>query len=209
MLAHDFKVDVKIMAKAHDRAAADALIAPVEAQLRELIGRGIFGIDEETLEGSLLARLATRGETVATAESITGGGIADALVRVPGASRSFLGGIVAYDNAVKTRLLDVDEALLRTHGAVSEEVARAMALGACARVGTDVAVATTGIAGPTGATEGKPVGLVYVAVATRTGESTVRRITLPGNRADIRRRATVAALNMLWQYLDAGVPAAR
>ena len=202
MLAHEFKVDVKMMAKAPDRAAADALFAPVEAKLRELIGEGIFGVDDETLQGALIARLVARGLTLATAESITGGSIADSIVRVAGASQCFRGGIVAYDNAVKTKLLGVDAALLEEHGAVSEEVARAMALGACAGLDADVAIATTGIAGPTGATAGKPVGLVYVAVATDSGESTVRRLTLPGNRDDIRRRATVGALNVLWQHLD-------
>jgi nicotinamide-nucleotide amidase len=205
MLAHEFKVDVKMMAKARDRAAADALFAPVETQLRELIGAGIFGVDEETLQSALIARLVARGQTLATAESITGGAIADSIVRVPGASQCFRGGVVAYDNAVKTQLLGVDAGVLREHGAVSEEVARAMALGACRNVGVDIAVATTGIAGPTGATAGKPVGLVYVAVGTSAGETTVRRLTLPGNRDDIRRRATVGALNLLWQHLDRAV----
>jgi len=202
VLAHEFKVDVKIMAKARDRAAADAAIAPVEADLRERIGSGIFGVDDDTLESALLGRLAARGLTLSTAESITGGGIADALVRVPGASAVFRGGIVAYDNAVKAALLDVDEALLREHGAVSEPVALAMARGACARVGTGLAVATTGIAGPTGATEGKPVGLVYIALASRSGEHEVRRVTLPGSRDDVRRRSVVLALNLLWRHLD-------
>ncbi len=202
VLAHEFKVDVKIMAKARDRAAADVAIAPVEADLRERIGSGIFGVDDETLESALLGRLAARGLTLSTAESITGGGIADALVRVPGASAVFRGGIVAYDNAVKAALLDVGEDLLRDHGAVSEQVALAMARGACARVGTDLAVATTGIAGPTGATEGKPVGLVYIALAAKSGEREVRRVTLPGSRDDVRRRSVVLALNLLWRHLD-------
>jgi nicotinamide-nucleotide amidase len=202
VLAHEFKVDVKIMAKARDRAAASALIAPVEAELRARIGDGIFGVDAESLESATLRRMAERGLTLGTAESITGGAIADTLVRVPGASQSFRGGIVAYDNAVKTSLLDVDDALLREHGAVSEEVALAMARGACARLGVDLAVASTGIAGPSGATETKPVGLVYVAVVSRAGEARVRKLTLPGNRDDVRRRATVAALSLLWHYLD-------
>jgi nicotinamide-nucleotide amidase len=202
VLAHEFKVDVKIMAKAPNRAAADALIAPVESDLRERIGTGIFGVDADTLESATLQRLAARGQTMGTAESITGGAIADALVRVPGASQSFRGAIVAYDNAVKTALLDVDPELLREHGAVSEEVALAMGRGACARLGVDLAVATTGIAGPSGATETKPVGLVFVAIVSRDGDATVRRLTLPGGRDDVRRRATVSALNLLWRYLD-------
>jgi nicotinamide-nucleotide amidase len=202
VLAHEFKVDVKIMAKAASRAEALALLAPVEAELRERIGAGIFGVDADTLESATLRRVADRGQTLGTAESITGGAIADALVRVPGASQTFRGAVVAYDNALKTSLLGVDPAALREHGAVSEEVALAMARGACARLDVDLAVASTGIAGPTGATESKPVGLVYLAIAARDGEATVRRLTLPGNRDDVRRRATVAALNLLWRYLD-------
>ncbi|MDQ2857787.1 MAG: competence/damage-inducible protein A [Candidatus Eremiobacteraeota bacterium] len=202
VLAHDYKVDVKIMAKASDRAAADALIAPVETELRARIGQGIFGVDEETLESALLRLLTARGVTLGTAESITGGALADAFVRVPGASLAFRGGIVAYDNAVKTSLLGVSEALLREHGAVSEPVAAAMAEGACARLDTDFAVATTGIAGPAGATPGKPVGLVYIAIGARGGETSVRRLTFPGSRSDVRGRATVRALNLLWLRLD-------
>lgn len=202
VLAHDFKVDVKLMAKARNRAEADALIAPVEADLRERIGPGIYGVDAETLEGALVQRLVSNGLTIGTAESITGGAVADALVRVPGASQSFLGSIVAYDNAVKTALLGVDEALLREYGAVSEEVALAMGRGACARLGVDLAIATTGIAGPTGATEGKPIGLVFLAIVRKDGEPAVRRATIPGNRDDIRRRAVIGAFNLLWRYLD-------
>ena len=202
VLAHGGRVDVKVMAKARDRAAADAAIAPVEADLRERIGAGIFGVDDDTLESALVARLVAREETIATAESLTGGSLADAFVRVPGASRAFLGGIVAYDNAVKEALLGVGAAVLREHGAVSEETAVAMARGVAARIGTTFGIATTGIAGPTGATPGKPVGLVYVALARADGDAEIRRLTLPGSRDDVRRRATLAALDMLWRYLD-------
>jgi len=202
MLAHEFKVDVKIMAKAADRESAARLIEPVEAELRERIGPGIFGVDDETLESALVRRLVAAGRTLGTAESITGGAIADAIVRVAGASQTFLGGIVAYDNAVKTALLGVGEDLLLAHGAVSEEVARAMAEGARARLGVDVALSSTGIAGPSGATPGKPIGLTYIAVASDDAPTIVRRLTLPGNRDDVRRRAVVNALNLLWRFLD-------
>jgi nicotinamide-nucleotide amidase len=202
VLAHGGKVDVKIMAKARDRAAADGAIEPVEAELRERIGNGIFGVDDETLEGRLIARLAARGATLGTAESITGGAIAEAIVRAPGASAAFLGGIVAYDDAVKRALLGVDAAVLAEHGAVSEPVAVAMARGACAALGTSLAVATTGIAGPSGATDGKPLGLTYIAVAGSDGAVDVRRFTFPGGREDVRRRATLAALNLIWRKLD-------
>jgi nicotinamide-nucleotide amidase len=190
------------MAKAHDRAAADALIAPVEAEVRARVGAGIFGVDDETLESALVRRLAVSHTTLGTAESLTGGALADAIVRVAGASAIFRGAIVAYDNDIKASLLGVDETVLRTYGAVSDQVARAMALGACKQLGTDLALATTGIAGPTGATPDKPVGLVYVALATARGDVTVRRLTLPGNRDEVRRRSTLAALDMLWRYLD-------
>jgi nicotinamide-nucleotide amidase len=202
VLAHEFKVDVKIMAKARDRATAEALIGPVEAEVRERIGQGIFGTDDETLESAIVARLAARGATIATAESITGGGLADALVRVAGASAVFRGAVVAYDNALKTELLGVPDALLREHGAVSEEVARAMALGARERLGTNIALATTGIAGPTGATADKPVGLVWFALASDDGHIETRKATLPGNRDDIRRRAVIAGLNLVWRHLE-------
>ncbi|GAC1299932.1 MAG: competence/damage-inducible protein A [Vulcanimicrobiaceae bacterium] len=203
VLAHTYQVDVKIMAKAADRAAAEALIAPVEAELRARVGAGIYGVDEETLASALVRRLVARGETLGTAESLTGGSVADAIVRVAGASACFRGGVVAYDNAVKASLLDVDPALLARFGAVSEEVAAAMARGACTRLGTDLALATTGIAGPAGGTAEKPVGLVYVAVTRAADDATtVRRVTLPGSRDDIRRRSTLVALNLLWRELD-------
>jgi len=198
VLAHDFRVDVKIMAKASDRESAGRLIAPVEAELRERIGRGIFGVDEERLEDAIVRLLLERGLTISTAESVTGGGIADALVRVPGASQVFRGGIVAYDNALKSELLGVPETTLTAHGAVSAEVAEAMARGARARLGTDLSVASTGIAGPTGASAEKPLGLVFLAVA-HGDVVDVRRLTFPGSRDDVRRRSIIAALNLLWR----------
>jgi len=137
-----------------------------------------------------------------TAESITGGAIADRFVRVPGASAAFRGGIVAYDNALKTSLLDVDAATIEGHGAVSEEVAVAMARGARARLSADLALATTGIAGPSGGTPDKPVGLVWFALAGEDGNVRTRRVTIPGDRDDIRRRATTLALNLLWRHLE-------
>ncbi|MGH7707218.1 MAG: competence/damage-inducible protein A, partial [Vulcanimicrobiaceae bacterium] len=150
MLAHKGRVDVKIMVKAADRDAAEALIAPLERELRGRIGAGIFGVDEETLEGAIVRAAGARGLWLATAESVTGGGIADAIVRVPGASLAFRGGVVAYDNRLKLELLDVPPGVLREHGAVSEATALAMARGARQRLGADIAIATTGIAGPAG-----------------------------------------------------------
>jgi nicotinamide-nucleotide amidase len=201
VLAHGGRCDVKIMAKAETRAAAEQLIAPVEREIRERIGYGIFGVDAQTIEGAIVDGLRRRGQTIATAESCTGGSIADALVRAPGASAVFRGGIVAYADDVKRDLLDVPEETLRAHGAVSLETAVAMARGARRRIGADVAIATTGIAGPTGGTPEKPVGLVWFALVG-DGEPRTYRATFPGERGDIRARATMAGLSAIWRYLE-------
>jgi nicotinamide-nucleotide amidase len=196
VLAHEWRVDVKVMAKASDAAAAQRLIEPVEREIRVRLGDAIFGVDGATLEGAIVAALTGDGLTLATAESITGGGISDALVRVPGASACLRGGVVAYANDVKTQLLRVDPALLGAAGAVSEQVAGAMASGARTALGADLALASTGIAGPSGATSTKPVGLIWFAIADGTDVVT-QRIVIPGDRGDIRRRAVVVALNFL------------
>ncbi|NTU71930.1 MAG: nicotinamide-nucleotide amidohydrolase family protein, partial [Coriobacteriia bacterium] len=131
------------------------------------------------------------------AESCTGGMVAAALTDVPGSSDVFLGGIVSYANSVKMELLDVPPGLLAQYGAVSEETARAMAEGARARLGADLAVAVTGIAGPDGGSDEKPVGLVWLAVASDAGTASTRRRFVRGNRDSIRARATAAALDLL------------
>ena len=202
MLAHGGRVDVKVMAKADSREAADVMIAPVAQQLRERIGEGYFGDDETTLGGAILAKLVDRKMTLGTAESVTGGALADAVVAVPGASKAFLGGIVAYDNAVKRDLLGVKKKTLKKYGAVSEETAIEMARGAARALGTDYALATTGIAGPDGGTEEKPVGLVWFAIAGPDESVETHRLTFPGQRSDIRDRATTAGLNLVWRMLD-------
>ena len=202
MLAHGWRVDIKVMAKTTDRAAADGLIAPVVAELRKRIGTGIFGEDEVTLPGAVIAELERRGETLGTAESCTGGAVAAALVSVPGASRVFRGSIVAYANDVKASLLDVPGDVLERFGAVSEETAKAMASGARARLGVDVAVSTTGIAGPDGGTPEKPVGLVWFGFAFSNGEVVAQSTNIPGTREDVRARATTMALGFLWRHLE-------
>lgn len=208
VLAHGFRVDVKIMAKAQSREQAEAMIEPVAAELRRRIGSGYYGDDETTLPGAIVRALAERGMTLGTAESCTGGGIADELVSVSGASAVFRGGIVAYSNDVKISLLGVPESTLASAGAVSEETAVAMARGARRSLGTEVAISTTGIAGPDGGTAEKPVGLVWFALALGDGEIETRRLTFPGDRADIRERATVAALSLIWRRLERDVQAA-
>jgi len=133
------------------------------------------------------------GRTISVAESCTAGGLGQAITRVPGASDYFVGGVIAYADRIKARLLSVDGGILGEHGAVSPEVAEAMAAGCRALLGTDLAIAVTGIAGPAGGTPEKPVGLVFVAVADDAGVE-VRRFGFRGTRDEIRTQATAAAL---------------
>jgi nicotinamide-nucleotide amidase len=202
MLAHGGRVDLKIMAKAESQSAADAMIAPVAEQLRERIGAGYYGDDLTTPGGAIVDELVRRGLTLGVAESVTGGGIADAIVAISGASRAFSGGIVAYGNRVKRELLGVRKKTLKAHGAVSEETAIEMARGARKALDVDVALATTGIAGPDGGSEEKPVGLVWFALVDARGVVETHRSTFPGQRGDIRDRATMTALSLIWRRLE-------
>jgi nicotinamide-nucleotide amidase len=187
-------VQLRITSKASAEVEADAKIARVEQQLRERLGAFVFGADDETLEGVVGKMLVERGLTIATAESCTGGLIANRLTDISGSSAYFVGGVVTYSNEEKTRLLGVGPELIAEHGAVSEPVAHAMAAGARERSGADVAVAVTGIAGPTGGTPEKPVGLVWLAVATEEGVACERH-HFHGPRRQIKWRTSQAALN--------------
>jgi nicotinamide-nucleotide amidase len=202
MLAHGFRVDVKIMAKAGSLARAEAMIEPVAQELRRRIGSGYYGDDEQTLPGAIVTAFAKLGWTLGVAESVTGGDVAAQIVSVAGASTVFRGAVVAYANEVKTQLLGVPASTLGSAGAVSEETAVAMARGARERLGVDVAIATTGIAGPGGGSQEKPVGLVWFALALGDGQVETKRLTFPGARGDVRDRATVAALGLLWRRLE-------
>lgn len=150
----------------------------------------------------LQARCVAQGLTLATAESCTGGLIAHVITEVPGSSAYLAGGIVAYSNAVKERELRVPADVLAAHGAVSAQVALAMADGARTRLGTDLGVAVTGVAGPDGGSAAKPVGLVYVAVAW-AGEPVVRRFTWAGDRTENKRDSARVALEMLLELVGA------
>lgn len=151
------------------------------------------------------ARCLATGRTVATAESCTGGLVAAALTSIPGASGHVVGGIVVYADRAKERLLGVAPELIASHGAVSAEVADAMAVGARDRLGVDVAVAVTGISGPDGGSDAKPVGLTFIAVADAAG-SRVERHVWSGDRAANRRESTVAALRLLIARLGGTAP---
>ncbi len=152
-------------------------------------------------EQDIVEVLTGRGQRIVTAESCSGGLIAHRLTNVPGASACFWGGIIAYSNEMKELLLGVPAESLATHGAVSESTARAMAAGARTRYGVDYGLSVTGVAGPSGGTEEKPVGLVYVALAGPAGV-TARRFRFEGNRAAVKGQTADAALALLWEVLS-------
>jgi PncC family amidohydrolase len=155
----------------------------------------------EALVRRIIDELYERGLTLAVAESCTGGQLAAAITAVPGASSIFLGGIIAYSNEVKIELLGVDWRALEEHGAVSEEVARQMALLARQRCGSELAIATTGVAGPGGGSEAKPVGLVYIAWADER-KVRVERKLFYGDRASVQQQTVEYALASLWKGLE-------
>lgn len=178
--------------------AADAYTGLVDL-LRQRHGRELFSTDGALVDDQVAALLA--GRTIATAESCTAGMVAARLTDRPGSSAYVAGGVVSYSNEAKVDLLGVDPALIEAHGAVSEPVAEAMAAGALARFGADTAVAITGIAGPSGGSEAKPVGTVCFRVALRDGLGVTRTLVLPGDRSDIRERSTTVAMHMLRRAL--------
>lgn len=184
---------VKLLARGPDR---EALIAAAEKDLHAILGERIYGADTDTFAATVGALLKARGATVATAESCTGGLVAKILTDVPGSSAYVHGGVVAYANEAKVDLLGVRIEDIEAHGAVSEVVARAMAEGARTRLGTTFGVSTTGVAGPGGGTEQKPVGMVWLAVAIE-GRTEARMIRLPGDREFVRIGAANAALDLL------------
>jgi len=189
------EVVLELTARGASEAEALVMLDRTEAAIRERLGAAVYGIGEENMEAALGRALREAGATIATAESCTGGLIASRITDLPGASDYFLEGLVTYSNEAKMALLGVPEALLAEHGAVSEEVARAMAEGCRQKAGSDYAIAVTGIAGPTGGTAEKPVGLVYIAVADRAGAEVVRQ-TWPGTRSQFKARVSQTALNM-------------
>ncbi len=175
--------------------------AQVVDSLRATLGRYLFVEDERSIAEIVLGLCRERGLTLATAESCTGGMVAARLTAVPGASEVFLGSVVAYADAVKEAGLGVPASVLAEHGAVSAEAAAAMAHGARERLGADVAVAVTGVAGPGGGSDDKPVGLVFAHAAGPDGDKTVRT-ELPGDREMIRGRATAASLHLVRRLLE-------
>jgi len=197
-LAGGGEVRVRLTAKAADTARAHELVATAESSVRASLGSAVVGVDDETLEFVVGKLLLERGWSLGCAESLTGGALGTRISSMPGASEYFRGSIVSYATDVKEDVLGVPAWELEEHGPVSESVARAMASGARARLKADVAVALTGVAGPS--EQGRPVGTVVVAVAGPLGE-VVREVRLPGDRSTVRTLAVSAGLNLVRLYL--------
>ncbi len=200
ILFNQSEIEIQLTARGRTEADADLLLDRLSAELEERLGHAIFAFRGEQMEEIVGLRLSVGGYTLAVAESCTGGLISQRLTEVAGSSKYFIEGVIAYSNEAKTRTLGVEPILLLEHGAVSAPVAEAMAEGVRRRAGTDFGLSVTGIAGPSGGTEEKPVGLVYIALASEIGTEH-RKLTLPGDRSLIRWRASQAALDLLRRRL--------
>jgi nicotinamide-nucleotide amidase len=194
--AHDLEVEVALVIP----PGAEGQAERISAVLREAHPRALFAEDERAVEEIVLEAARERGLEIATAESCTGGLVSARLTSVPGSSDVFVGGLVAYDDRIKLGALGVPADVLERHGAVSAETATAMAAGARRILGADVAVSVTGVAGPGGGTEAKPVGLVYLHAETPAASHGVE-LRLPGDRDAVRRRAAASALHLLRRLL--------
>ena len=200
ILFNNSEIEIHLTAQAKSEAEAELLLDGLAGQIEERLGDAVFAFRGEKMEEVVGLRLAVGGFTLAVAESCTGGLIAHRLTEVPGSSSYFTEGVVTYSNEAKTRLLGVPAELIEAQGAVSAEVAEAMAEGVKRRAGTDFGLAVTGVAGPGGGTEEKPVGLVYVALSD-DAHTEHRRLLLPGDRYLIRWRASQFALDLLRRRL--------
>ena len=195
--------DLRLTAWGLPADAANAALAKAAAVLRPLVGAHCYGEDDADLAALILGELERRKAHLAVAESCTGGLLSGRLTAIPGSSRVFLGGVVAYDNEVKLGLLGVSADTIAAHGAVSEEVVRQMASGVARTFGADVALAVTGIAGPDGGSADKPVGTVWIG-SLWGGQARAFRYVFPGERDLVRRRAVQAALDGLRRVLGGG-----
>ena len=196
-------VDMRLSAWDLEPAEADARLAQAALLLSSRAGEHVYGEDDTDLAAVVLQLARERGLRLGVAESCTGGLLGGRLTDIPGSSDVFEGGVICYSNLLKTELLGIPAALIAQHGAVSEQVALAMAEGTRDRLGVDLAAAVTGIAGPGGGTPEKPVGTVWIAVADVSG-STVRQSVFPGSRREIRNRAVQSVLFLLRRRLTGG-----
>ncbi|CUS98722.1 competence/damage-inducible protein A [Candidatus Chrysopegis kryptomonas] len=193
-------VKIRITVKAETKEKADALVEEAEKKIREKVEKYIYGVDDEELEMVIGELLVEKGLKIAVAESCTGGLIADRITNVPGSSKYFERGIVAYSNEAKIQILGVSEELIKNYGAVSREVAEAMAEGVRKISGADIGISTTGIAGPTGATPTKPVGLVWIGYSDKN-ETFAKEFRFGDDRLENKQRASQMALEILRRKL--------
>jgi nicotinamide-nucleotide amidase len=204
ILAMPGQVELHLTLRARDQEAGAARVRAARETLAAALGPDVFSADGRSMEEVVGAMLADRGLTISAAESCTGGLILSRLTDVPGSSRYVIGGAVAYSNEAKTELASVPPALIAEHGAVSEAVAVALADGIRARTGSSVALGVTGIAGPGGGTQQKPVGTVAIALTAGGMESRVRLFSFFGGRPQVKFQASQAALDMVRRSLQFG-----
>ncbi len=202
ILAAPGQIELHLFLRSNDDDAARATLAEAQRQLVQALGDDVFSTDGRKMEEVLGDLLAAKGLTIAAAESCTGGLMMSRMTDVPGSSQWVVGGAVAYSNSVKTLFADVDPALIEQHGAVSEPVAMAMAEGIRNRLGADIGVGITGIAGPTGGTPEKPVGTVAIAVVVPGAPGRVRMMRLYGNRTQFKFNAAQTAMDMVRRALS-------
>jgi nicotinamide-nucleotide amidase len=200
ILFNHSEIEIHLTAHGRTEAEAEALLDRLSEQIEERLGNAVFAFAGETMEQVVGLKLSVGTYTLAVAESCTGGLLAQRLTEVPGSSKYFIEGVVTYSNDAKTRALGVEPILLLEHGAVSAPVAEAMAEGIRKRADTDFGLAITGIAGPGGGSDEKPVGLVYIALASESGTEH-RKLNIPGDRHLVRWRASQAALDLLRRRL--------
>ena len=199
-------VDLRLTAWDLTEAAARPLFERAEASIRGIVGDHCYGTGDDDLAAVLLERMRASRLTLAVAESCTGGMVGERITAIPGSSEVFLGGVIAYADDVKQGLAGVAAATIAAHGAVSEAVVREMAAGVAQRTGADIVVAVSGVAGPGGGSEAKPVGTVWFGFAVR-GAVDAQRVIFPGSRADIRGRAAQFALHGAWRRAGSAGPA--
>jgi nicotinamide-nucleotide amidase len=193
------EIHVHLQLWSEDAAAAERRLEEIVERIRLALGESLFTTKGEDIEQVVAHELTWHGATIAIAESCTGGMLGERLTRLPGSSAHFVGGVISYGNERKSAWLDVPKELIETKGAVSAEVAQAMAVGVRRSSGATLGLAVTGIAGPTGATPEKPVGTVHIALADADGVQE-KAFRFPGDRNRIRGQATVAALDMIRRY---------
>lgn len=198
--AKDVDVTLRITAKGSSANECNNLINPTYKEIKEILGEYIYGEDENSLEEVVAKMLCDKKLSISTVESCTGGMVASSLISYPGISEVFKEGAITYSNESKIKRVGVKRETLDKYGAVSEETAREMAIGMASEAETDIAISTTGIAGPGGGTTEKPVGLVYIGVFIK-GNIIINKFNFTGNRERIRRKATMNALNILRKEL--------